>query len=282
MDQYPRHEGDPSYILTLASSMAKRQIRETQWQHSVMSETLDMPPLQLERDELVDLTEAKLAALSNPSPDDEQQKVYHLANNAQGIADNHTVAVHEVFERDDLYSEFIRSRTTPQAYAEEEAAAAAGMYDLESGLNAEIEAKESFLDSAVESGEITEEEAAVQGSKFMYELLQDDELAKISMGLSLARQARHRLIARSIERYWGSQVQSDMAESLDQLAAEFELEASDQLSPTLRKLRAGNDVVTEVCAQNGWDPLSLTFEQWDAIEDSPQMRELLNKDESEF
>jgi hypothetical protein len=73
-----------------------------------------------------------------------------------------------------------------------------------------------------------------------------------------------------------------MAESLDQLAAEFELEASDQLSPTLRKLRAGNDVVTEVCAQNGWDPLSLTFEQWDAIEDSPQMRELLNKDESEF
>jgi hypothetical protein len=282
MNQYPAHEGDPSYLLTLASSMAGREMREMQWQLSVLSETLDTQPLHFEPDVLIDLTEAKLAALSSSNPDDELQKVQQLAHNVRGIADNHAVAVHEVFDSDDLYSEFIRSRTTPYAHAQEQAAAAAGVFDLEFGVDAAIGKEELLLAEAVDSGEITDEEAAMRGTAFIYELLQDDKLASIRIGLSLAQQARHRLIARSIERHWGPEVLGEMSEFLDHLEADSASNASDQLSPTQRKLRAGNDVITAICSENGWDPLNLTFEQWDAIEDSPQMRELLRRPEGEF
>jgi hypothetical protein len=211
-----------------------------------------------------------------------QQNMKRQVEAAQAVADRHSVPIHDVFDRDDLFVELITTRHTLETFVEEGVESVAKM-DQDFGMAAVESMVGVILQQEINSGEISAEEAAEEKNELMLEILADETtMADLNASMAVVRQAGQRLVARGVERFWGREALDDRSTALlGRLAATGASEVP--LSDTFLRLQRHNDIVATICMQNEWDPRNLTVEQTRTINASPEMQsfrgEGMDKDE---
>lgn len=326
MSEFLFHEGDPTMVLALASSIAMRNVQEQSRQHSILAETIPLPPqppAEVLQSIQTGATVAMLESLENPereidilartktiiddntiidllrsgneepsreniettrltidvqiktmwehfaSDHDAQQEMKDLLEAAQNVADRHAVPVYDVFSDDSLYAEYIRTKSTPQEYAEGFAVATEKL-DQEYGLALIDSLAVALLQAEMDNGEITEEEYAEEIRVIKQGLRRDEEmLSELNASLFALRQASYKLLLEEVGRFWGKQAVDELSLFLGQLAAKAVGDAP--LSSSMREQQQYNDIVATLCMEKEWDPKSLTIEQMDYINSSPQV-----------
>lgn len=315
-------------VLTLASSIARRQVAEQRWSNEVVSFVVPSgPPLPIEVQQSMQTgrTVMMLRALEEPDAvidvgeisrviiddgtivsmaktrdlelDDEdlisararidsafKSAIEHFTGDsdarkdfadelesARTIANRHSVNLHEVFDNDELFAESMRARFTPATYVDRTAR-------FIERLNAEFLEKiivgmaDAVLEDEVRRGEITEEESLRDKEELMQELRDDPELEQTA---SAMRSVVPVLISKGIERFWGEAALAEVGTQLGRLASQHTLVAPTE--GMLREQRV-SDFIKTYCMEHDWDPTKLTIEQHRQINNTPEMRHLVDED----
>jgi hypothetical protein len=331
-DHIPAHDLGPDEILSLASSIADRDIRESQWRLSILAETVPIPlgqPVEVQRSIQTGTTVAILRRLDNPSKpidfadimrttiddnaladmirssdneptaeniakfrasieaqmdatrkhfsddQDNQENTKKLLAAAQSIAKSHSVSIHEVFASDELYAECVRAIDTPEEYAQK---ALAGIEKINQDfmMTTLENAADALLQEDMANGELRPEDYESEKAELIREIQEDSEaMADIEDSLASVRQATKKVVAKGIERFWGTSAPETTQIILGQLAIDQMQRLP--LSRDFATIQKRNDVVITLCIEKGWDPKNLTVEQAKYINASPAMKDLRNQ-----